>query len=56
MSNGANEQLKRFVFTSKYNQKGEAQEERLEIVIPEVQCEIGAYPYSLHNFTIILTR
>lgn len=36
MSNGATEQLKKFVFTSKCNARGETQEEKLEIIIPEV--------------------
>lgn len=36
MSNGTTEQLKKFVFTSKYNTRGETREEKLEIVIPEV--------------------
>lgn len=37
MSNGATEQLKKFVFTSKRrNARGETQEEKLEIIIPEV--------------------
>lgn len=36
MSNGTTEQLKKFVFTSKHNARGETQEEKLEIIIPEV--------------------
>lgn len=40
MSNGATEQLKRFVFSSKYNSKGEPHEENLEVVIPEVYFKV----------------
>lgn len=36
MTDGVAEQLKRFVFTSKVNIKGETKEEKLEVVIPEV--------------------
>lgn len=37
MSDGTTEQLKRFVFSSKINSVGEQVEEKLEIVIPEVE-------------------
>ncbi|VEN50976.1 unnamed protein product, partial [Callosobruchus maculatus] len=36
MSYGQQEQLKRFVFSSKFNNRGDSQEEKLEIVIPEL--------------------
>jgi hypothetical protein len=36
MSDGPPEQLKRFVFSSKYNLRGEPEEEKLEVIIPEV--------------------
>ncbi|XP_017775100.1 PREDICTED: methyltransferase-like protein 23 [Nicrophorus vespilloides] len=36
MSDGVTEQLKRFVFTSKTILRGEIQEEKLEIIIPEL--------------------
>lgn len=36
MSDGTTEQLKRFLFTSKFSTRGEPIEENLEIVIPEV--------------------
>lgn len=36
MTDGPKETLKKFIFTSKINTAGEAQEERLEIIIPEV--------------------
>ncbi|CAH0546028.1 unnamed protein product [Brassicogethes aeneus] len=36
MSDGPTEQLKKFVFTSKCNNRGEPQEETLEIIIPEL--------------------
>lgn len=36
MSNGTTEQLKKFVFSSKHNARGETREEKLEIIIPEV--------------------
>lgn len=36
MSDGTTEQLKRFVFSSKFNTRGEQIEEKLEVVIPEV--------------------
>ncbi|KAJ8950178.1 hypothetical protein NQ314_008031 [Rhamnusium bicolor] len=35
MSDGSTEQLKKFVFSSKYN-SGESQEEKLEVIIPEL--------------------
>lgn len=36
MTDGPTEQLKKFVFTSKYNLRGEPQQETLEVIIPEV--------------------
>ncbi|EFA12150.1 histone-arginine methyltransferase METTL23 [Tribolium castaneum] len=36
MSDGPPETLKKFVFSSKYNLKGEPQEEQLEVIIPEL--------------------
>ncbi|XP_023019352.1 histone-arginine methyltransferase METTL23 [Leptinotarsa decemlineata] len=36
MSSGSSEQLKKFVFSSKYSVRGEIREEKLEVVIPEL--------------------
>ncbi|GJQ67956.1 hypothetical protein Trydic_g16713 [Trypoxylus dichotomus] len=36
MTDGPKEKLKRFIFTSKINSKGEPQEEKLEVIIPEL--------------------
>lgn len=44
MSAGPPEQLKKFVFSSKYNLRGEPQEDKLEVIIPEVLLEHHVTP------------
>lgn len=50
MSNGTTEQLKKFVFTSKHSTRGETQEEKLEIIIPEVHNKIIYVNDNQHDF------
>lgn len=56
MSDGPQEQLKRFVFSSKYNLRGEPQEEKLEVIIPEVHRPLAKSSSRLCIFAATSTQ